>query len=182
MRHLYLFFQCFFVLVLVGSIEYHGNRRFYTTIIDEKTYIALHALNEQIKLIFPKEKNFSVLASAITVFSPSNKKCQDTENILNFTLLIDVEKYIRGEIKIRKMGVIEKVWLLLFEKCYNNEDAYDINLIDDTISTLSGSSCFRDGAPFQSFDDTKNGIELKVNGAFNCQVFMVLVTTFYVIV
>uniref|UniRef100_A0AC34FHM8 Uncharacterized protein n=1 Tax=Panagrolaimus sp. ES5 TaxID=591445 RepID=A0AC34FHM8_9BILA len=183
MKEFYLFFVCFFVITFVGSIGYHGDRRFYTTVIDGKTYIALHVLKEPIKFIFPKDKTFVDLASEVQLYSPTeNGKCEYTTNTLNFTLKINDQNHIRGltltEIEI--VNNVISVTTFLYERCGGDERRFPY--VDKTIDInpenleFDRRRCFKDTVPFQVYDkdSTKHVMDLQVNGTINCQVFMIL--------
>uniref|UniRef100_A0AC34FVV4 Uncharacterized protein n=1 Tax=Panagrolaimus sp. ES5 TaxID=591445 RepID=A0AC34FVV4_9BILA len=180
MKHIQLFFLCFLIINFVGSIEYHGSRRFYTSVIDGKVHIALHVVKEPVKLIFPKSKTFTNLVSDIKLYSVTeNGKCEDQINTLKFKLLINVEKYLRGEIRVIALDEDEKVvTMYLYEKCRRIEraDDYKSKSIDGKYVDLEGGECFENGAPFQSYASTKNRMELQVNESFACQAYFILPT------
>uniref|UniRef100_A0AC34GNF3 Uncharacterized protein n=1 Tax=Panagrolaimus sp. ES5 TaxID=591445 RepID=A0AC34GNF3_9BILA len=181
MKEIYLYCVCFFVITLVGSIEYHGDRRFYTTVIDGKTYIALHILKEPIKLGFPKDKTIDNLVSDIQLYSPTeNGKCKDEKNTLNFTLKIADQNHIRGETLTEIVNNVRSVTTYLYERCGGDERRR--HYIDKTIDVNPESlesdrrRCFLLTAPFRLYDkdNTKHVMDLQVNGTFECQVFLIL--------
>uniref|UniRef100_A0AC34GNW0 Uncharacterized protein n=1 Tax=Panagrolaimus sp. ES5 TaxID=591445 RepID=A0AC34GNW0_9BILA len=179
MKEFYLFFVCLFVITLVGSVEYDGDQRFYTTVIDGKTHVALHVLKEPIKLIFPKDISFNGLAPDMQLYSPTgNGKCEDTEGTLQFTLRMNADEYIQGTVMAIKYGDKTKVRALFYEKCYGNKQRffYKYKLIEEIYEPLTGGYCFASGVPFQVYekDNTKHVMDLQVNGTFNCQVFMTM--------
>uniref|UniRef100_A0AC34FEY1 Uncharacterized protein n=1 Tax=Panagrolaimus sp. ES5 TaxID=591445 RepID=A0AC34FEY1_9BILA len=148
--------------------------------MEKRKHVALHVLNEHVKLIFPKEKTFADLTSDIKSYSPSNKDCrQDATNNLNFTLVITKKDHIRGVIMVNKIS--KEVAVYLYDKC-NDVDSnahYAFKSMEGSGENLQGGDCFRSSdAPFQVYDkdNTKHVMELQVSGTFECQAFMELPT------
>uniref|UniRef100_A0AC35F958 Uncharacterized protein n=1 Tax=Panagrolaimus sp. PS1159 TaxID=55785 RepID=A0AC35F958_9BILA len=126
MKELYLLLL--FIVEAVATLpEYHGERRFWTVVDSNgRTKVALHVLNEQVNLIFPKDKTIAQLLLDMKLLSPSgNDQCQDATNTMGFTLLFDDQNHIRGEIKMALTGVGQKVTMFLYEKCGVTEVPHD---------------------------------------------------------
>uniref|UniRef100_A0AC34F808 Uncharacterized protein n=1 Tax=Panagrolaimus sp. ES5 TaxID=591445 RepID=A0AC34F808_9BILA len=182
MKQLFLFFLLLFISIEfvvcaepTGTVDvYHGNRRYWTIEANGKTYIALHVLKESIKLIFHKETPFVDLASNIKLYSPTeNGKCEEADKA-EFKLVIAVQNYIRGEIKINGRG---RTTAFLYDNF--GEVLYVPLPIDVDFETLENNArtCYRQSnAPFQVYakDNTKNFMELQVSGTFKCQIYMEL--------
>uniref|UniRef100_A0AC34FZ50 Uncharacterized protein n=1 Tax=Panagrolaimus sp. ES5 TaxID=591445 RepID=A0AC34FZ50_9BILA len=185
MQKLFLFFLVckFFVAVESSATEeevYHGNRRYWTTETNGKTYVALHILKENVKLIFPKDKTFPDLLSNIKLYSPTGSgKCQDTRGSLEFTLLIANQYDIHGKIMVLMGPETSNVIAYLYEKCkragrtvYYASSPIDVNSVE---LANSGRTC-PNSVPFEVYDKdtTKYFMELEVSGTFECQAFMEL--------
>uniref|UniRef100_A0AC34F7X5 Uncharacterized protein n=1 Tax=Panagrolaimus sp. ES5 TaxID=591445 RepID=A0AC34F7X5_9BILA len=174
-----LFLLLIFIIKNVGAVDYyHGDRRYYATVIDGKTYIALHILKEPLKLIFPKEKTFADFASDVTLYSPTeNGKCEDTKNKLSFKFAFSDTKFIRGEI-FTEVFEVREVMAYLYEKCYDDErrSYYAFKSINGMEANFVAGICFKDKIPFLPYekDATKNVVELQPSGSdgFGCPAFI----------
>uniref|UniRef100_A0AC34F0P6 Uncharacterized protein n=1 Tax=Panagrolaimus sp. ES5 TaxID=591445 RepID=A0AC34F0P6_9BILA len=148
-------------------------------LMEKRKHVALHILKERIKLIFPKEKTFANLASDIKMYSPiGNGKCDDRTNTLKFQLLIANLYDIHVDIMVKMISANTEVMMAyLYEKCKDGGriDYYASGSIEEEYLNLEGRGfCFRNGAPFQPYNNTKNVMELQVLKSFECQAFVIL--------
>uniref|UniRef100_A0A914Y1B4 Uncharacterized protein n=1 Tax=Panagrolaimus superbus TaxID=310955 RepID=A0A914Y1B4_9BILA len=185
MNQLHLFLLLLFTLSFVGSIDYHGNQRFWTSVNNGKTNIGLHVLTEPIELFFPKNKTFAQLASDIKLYSSAgNGQCKDTTHSLNFTLTVTEQSYNIGQIKFD----FGDLMAFLYETCVLNGNEYkgrkyiSLQMGDNPVNLENpGRRCFKNvAASFQVYDkDTsKHVMKLEASGSIECQIFMELVFYF----